>query len=85
MERPARVPDKPSPDFGVLVAAVIVEDHVDQPAGWDVALEATEKAQEFLVPVPLHALPDYGAVEDIEGGKQRGRAPRLREGRLLRR
>ena len=40
---PTRVPSKPSPDFGVLVAAVIVEDHVDQPAGRDVALEAVRK------------------------------------------
>ena len=34
---------KPSPDFGVLVGGVIVEDHVDQPAGRDVALEAFRK------------------------------------------
>jgi hypothetical protein len=57
VERPTRVPDKPSPDFGVLVAAVVVEDHMDQPAGWDVALEAVEKTQEFLVPVALLSHP----------------------------
>ena len=74
VERPTRVPGKPSPDFGVLVAAVVVEDHMDQPAGWDVALKAVEKTQEFLVPGALHALPDHRAVENIESGKQSGRA-----------
>src|SRR5271170_3839793 len=59
-----------SPDFGVLVAAVVVEDHVDQPADWDVALEAIEKAQEFLVPVALHALPDHRAVKHVERREQ---------------
>jgi len=63
VERPTRVPGKPSPDFGVLVTAIVVEDHMDQPAGRDVALEA----------VALHALPDHRAVENIEGRKQRGR------------
>jgi hypothetical protein len=47
---------------------------VDQPAGWDVAFEAVEKAQKFLVPVALHALPDDGAVKHVEGGKQGDRA-----------
>ena len=84
MEGPARMAGQPRPDFGVLVAAVIVEDHVDQPAGWDVALEAVEKAQKFLVPVALHALPDDGAVKHVQGGKQGGCAPGLRRGRLLR-
>ena len=33
VERPARMAGQPSSDFGVLVAAVIVEDDVDQPSG----------------------------------------------------
>jgi hypothetical protein len=41
---------------------------MDQPAGWDVVLEAVEKTQEFLVPVALHALSDHRAVDDIERG-----------------
>ena len=53
MKCPTRVPSKPSPDFGVLVAGVIVEGHVDQPPGWDVALEAVQKTQKLLVPVTL--------------------------------
>ena len=65
---------QPRCDFGVLVAAVIIQDHMDQPAGWDVAFEAVQKTQEFLVPVALHALADDGPVEQVEGGKQGGRA-----------
>ena len=45
VERPARMPGQPSSDFGVLVAAIIVEDHMDQLAGRDVALEAVEKTR----------------------------------------
>jgi hypothetical protein len=47
---------------------------MDQPAGRDVTLEAIEKAQEFLVPVALHALPDDRAVEDVECREQGRRA-----------
>ena len=43
---------------------------MDQPAGRDVALEAVQKTQEFLVPVALHALADDSPVEQVEGGKQ---------------
>ena len=81
---PARMAGEPCSDFGVLVAAVIIEDHMDQPAGRDVALEAVQKTQEFLVPMALHALADDAPVEQVEGSKQGGRAPGLRRGRLLR-
>src|SRR5271170_7132824 len=74
VERPPRMARQPGPDFGVLVAAVIVEDHVDQPAGRDVALEAVEKAQKLLVPMALHALADDRPVEQVEGRKQGCRA-----------
>jgi len=47
---------------------------MDQPAGRNVALEAVEKAQEFLVPVALHALADDRAVENVERREQGGRA-----------
>ena len=83
MERPARMPGQPSSDFGVLVAAVIVEDHMDQFAGRDVALEAVEKTQKLLVAVPLHALADDRAVEHVEGGEQGCRAPGFRSGQAI--
>jgi hypothetical protein len=51
MERPARVPGEPSAHFGMLVAGVIVEDHVDQPAGRDVVFETVQEAEKLLVPM----------------------------------
>ena len=74
VEGPARVPREPCPDLGVLVAGVVVEHDMDQLAGRDVALETVEEANELLVPVALHALPDHRAVEHVHGGEQRRRA-----------
>jgi hypothetical protein len=69
VERPARMAGQPGSDFGMLVAAVIVEDHMDQPASRDVALKAVEKAEKLLVPVTLHALADDCPVEHVEANK----------------
>ena len=41
------------------------------------ALDGIEKADEFLVPMALHAAPDDLALKDIEGGEQGGRAMAL--------
>ena len=60
---------EPGVDLGVLVRRVVVEHDVDQLAGGHVALDPVEKADELLVPVSLHALPDHGAVEDVECGE----------------
>src|SRR5512132_2999318 len=70
VEGPARVASEPGPDLGMLVAAVVVEHDMDQLAGRDGALEAVEEAQELLVAVALHALPDHPAVEHVQGGEQ---------------
>ena len=40
-------------------------------------LDGVEKADEFLMPVALHAAPDDLAFEDIEGGEQGGGAVAL--------
>ena len=58
----------------MLVAAVVVEDRVDQLAGRHGALDGVQEAQELLVPVALHAAADHRAFEDIERGEQGGRA-----------
>ena len=42
---------------------------MDQPTGW-----AVEEAQEFLVPVSLHALADDRAIENVERSEQSGGA-----------
>ena len=74
VEGPARVPSEPCPHLGVLVTAVVVEHDMDQLAGRDVTLETVEEANELLVAVTLHALPDHRAVEYVHGGEQRRRA-----------
>jgi hypothetical protein len=56
------------------VGGVVVEDGVDQLAGWHGGLDPVEEADELLVPVPRHALADDAAIQDIEGGEQRGRS-----------
>ena len=71
MEDEARMPCQPGSGFGMLVRAVIVEDHVDDLAGRDFGLDRVEETDEFLMPVALHAAADEPAVEHIEGGEQR--------------
>ena len=51
----------------VFVGCIVVQDDVDQLAGRHVALDPVQKADELLVPVPLHALADHRAVERVEG------------------
>ena len=71
------MPFEPGVDLGVLVRGVVVEHDVDQLAGGHVALDPVEEADEFLVAVALHALPDHGAVEHVERGEQGGGAVAL--------
>ena len=72
----AGMPFEPGPHLGVLVAAVIVEDDVDELAGRDLScLDRVEEANELLMPVALHAAADATLpIEDLESGKQCGRA-----------
>ena len=74
VKRPARMAAKPVSDLGMLVDGVIVEDCVNELAGRHRGLDPVEKPDEFLVAMARHALADDRAIEDIEGGKQRGRA-----------
>src|SRR5271155_1326420 len=77
MEHEAGMPFEPGPHLGVLVAAVIVEDDVDELAGRDLCLDRVEEANELLMPVALHAAADDLAFEHVESGKQCGRAVAL--------
>ena len=61
MEDEARVAGEPTQDLGEFVAAVVVEDHVDHLAGRHGGLDGVEEAQEFLLPVALHAAAEHGA------------------------
>ena len=77
VEGEARVPLKPLADLGMLVGGIIVEDHVDRLTGGDARFDQIEKADEFLVPMPLHVAADHGPVEHVERGKERGRTVAL--------
>jgi hypothetical protein len=47
-------------------------------------VDGPQEAEELVMAVALHALSDHRTGGDIERGKQRSGAPRLREGRLWR-
>jgi hypothetical protein len=61
----------------MLVGGVVVKDGVDELAGRHGGLDPVEETDELLVAMLRQALTDHGAVEDIERGKQRGRAVRI--------
>lgn len=44
---------------------------MDDLSGGDLSLNGIEEADELLMPVALHVLTDYRAVENIESGKER--------------
>src|SRR5215469_9969545 len=71
MEDPTRIARQPGRHFGMLVGGIVVEDNVDQLAGRDLALDGIEEADEFAMPVALHAATNDGAVEHTERGEQR--------------
>ena len=58
----------------MLVGCVVVDDGVDRLSRRYLRLDGVEEADELLVAVALHVAADDGAVEDVEGGEQRGRA-----------
>ncbi len=71
------MPPQPFDDLRVLVSGVVVEDDVDDLAGRHLCLDLIEKADEFLMAMPLHALADDRAVQHVEGGEQRSCAVTL--------
>ena len=74
MEGPARMAREPFLDFVFLVCRIVVEDHVDRLVRRNFALDAIEEADELLMAMALHVLPDDRAVEHVESGEQGGRA-----------
>ena len=69
MECPARMSGEPLSHLGMLVRRIIVGDGVDQLARRDIGLDGVEEANELLVPVTLHAAPDYLSIQHVECGK----------------
>jgi hypothetical protein len=74
---PAWMALQPSQHLGRFVGGVVVKHRVDHLAGWDLALDGVEKANEFDMPMALHATPDHRAVEHAERGEQGGGAVSL--------
>lgn len=74
VEGPARVTVEPGADLLVLVGGVVVEDHVDDLAGRDFALEGVEEADELLMAMALHVAPEHLAGQHVERREERGRA-----------
>ena len=70
MEDKAGMTIEPGPRLGMLMRSVIVEDHMNDPADRDLGLDRVQKADEFLVPVTLHAAPNDLTIEHVEGGEQ---------------
>ncbi len=71
MKRPAGMPGQPFLYLGMFVGRVVVDDGVDRHSHRHLRLGGVEEADELLVPVARHVAADDGAVEHIEGGKQR--------------
>jgi hypothetical protein len=63
---------QPLPHLWMFVGRVIVDDDVDHFSRRDLRLDRTEEADELLMPMALHVAADDGAIEDVEGGEQRG-------------
>jgi len=68
------MPVEPSAHFGLLVGGVVVENDVDGLVGGQLGFDGVEETDELLMSVALHVAADHRAIEDIERGKQRGRA-----------
>jgi len=65
------VAGKPGPDIGVLVGAVVVQDHVNGLVGRDAALDLVQEVEKLLMAVTGHVLGGDLAGQNIERGKER--------------
>ncbi len=74
VEGEALVAVEPGAHLGMLGGGIVVEDDVDSLVGRHLGVDGVEKTDELLMPVTLHVPADNGAVEHVEGGKQRRRA-----------
>src|SRR5690242_5686307 len=61
----------------MLVGRIVVDDGVDHLSNRDLHLNRIEEADKLLVAMTLHVAANDGAIEDVEGGEQRGGAVTL--------
>ena len=66
MEGEARVTPEPLDYLGMLVGGVVVQDHVDQLARRNLALDGVEEADELLVSMTLHAASDHASRRHVQ-------------------
>jgi hypothetical protein len=55
---PARPAGEPSPDLGMLVGSVVVDDEMDVELGWHVGRDVAQEGKELLVAMAGFALGD---------------------------
>jgi hypothetical protein len=70
MKHPARMTRQPCPHGGVLVGGVVVENDVNDLADRDLAFNGVEEADELLMAMTLHVLPEDDAVSRDERFRQ---------------
>ena len=68
---------EPGAHFGVLMRGIVIDNHMEVEFGWDIGLDMAQKRQELLMTMTRLALRQDRAIEEVEGGKQRGRAMAL--------
>ncbi len=68
---------KPRQHRRVFVRGVVVEHDVNGLSLWHFGLDCVQETDELIVAMPLHAAADDLALENIEGGKERGRTVAL--------
>ena len=55
----------------MFMGSVVIDDGMDRLSLRHPRFDGVEEADELLMAVSFHVLPDDGAIEDIEGSKQR--------------
>lgn len=71
MEGPARMAFKPGLNLWMLVRGIVVDDGL---VCGHVTLDGVEEADELLVPLPLPASADHGAIQPVQRREQGGGA-----------
>ena len=74
MQMKARMLRQPFLDLGMFVGCVVIQDQMQVPVRRRFRVNELQEFQPLLVAVPVLALADQGAVRDVEGGEERGRA-----------
>jgi len=58
----------------MFVGGIVVQNGVDQLAGWHFGFDGVEGPDQLLVAIPLHAATDDAALQHVQRREQRGRA-----------